>query len=164
MALKADRIETQTDVSFFMDNATASTIERGGIASISGGGSGVSMDDAAAKVVYATTASGSKPVGVLLNDVVNLDLTRQHINYHKDEVQGGSKVTLLQVGQITTDKIATDVTPAAGDVAYLGGTGLFTSTPTDDADTADENNMYQVGRFLSSEDANGFCKIAINIA
>ena len=160
MALKADRIETQTDVSFFMDEVQT----RGGIASISTGGSGVAMDDGNAKVSYVATASGAKPVGVLLNDVVNLDLTRQHINYHQDEVQKGSKVTLLQIGQITTDSIVTEYTPAAGDIAYVGGTGLFSSNPTDDADTADENNMYQVGRFLSSKDANGFCKIAINIA
>ena len=160
MALKADRIETQTAVSFFMDEVQT----RGGIASISSGGSGIAMDDGNAKVAYATVASCAKPVGVLLNDVVNLDLTRQHINYHQDEVQKGSKVTLLQVGQITTSNISVDSTPAAGDVAYIAGTGNFTATPTDDADTADENNMYQVGRFLSSKDANGFCKIAINIA
>ena len=80
MALKADRIETQTDVSFFMDE----TATRGRICTISSGGSGVAMDDANAKVTARNAAaSGSKPVGVLLNDVVNLDLTRQHINFIK---------------------------------------------------------------------------------
>ena len=88
MALKPDRIETQTDVSFFMNNATSSTIVRGGVASVSTGGPGVAMDDSGAVVSYATATSGCKPVGVLLNDVVNIDLTRQHINWHKDEVQG----------------------------------------------------------------------------
>jgi hypothetical protein len=61
-------------------------------------------------------ASGAKPVGVLLNDVVNLDLTRQHINWHKDEVQQGGKVTLLQVGQVTTDSVTGAI--AAGEPAY----------------------------------------------
>lgn len=156
MALKPDRIELQTDVSFFM-NATAT---RGGVASVTvSGGSGAAMDDGDALVSYATTASGAKPVGVLLNDVVNLDLTRQHINWHKDEVQQGGKVTLLQVGQITTNMV--DGTPGAGDVAYLAGTGYISATaPTDDNS---ELKQHQVGRFLSSKDADGYAKVAINL-
>jgi hypothetical protein len=161
MALKPERIETQTDVSFFMNNATSSTIERGGVASLTaGGGSGVAMDDSSAVVVYATAASGTEPVGVLLNDVVNIDLTRQHINWHKDEVQGGGKVALLQVGQVTTDKVTGTV--VAGQSAYLGASGLFTATAPSDNDTENEN--YRVGRFLSSRDLDGFCKVAVNIA
>ena len=161
MALKPDRIETQTDVSFFMNNATSSTIERGGIASLTaGGGSGVAMDDSSAVVVYATASSGTEPVGVLLNDVVNIDLTRQHINWHKDEVQGGGKVTLLQVGQVTTDKVTGTV--AAGDSAYVGASGLFSASAPADGTTEDEN--YRVGRFLSSRDSDGYVKVAVNIA
>lgn len=166
MALKPDRIETVTDVSFFMNNATSSTIERGGIVSIpdAGGGSGVAMDDGSALVEYASAASGSRPVGVLLNDVVNIDLTRQHINWHKDEVQGGGKVTLLQVGQVTTDKVTG--TPAAGDPAYVGANGVFSSTvPDDDVSEADHTLVkYRVGRFLSTKDADGYIKVAVNIA
>lgn len=156
MALKPDRIELQTDVSFFM----TSTATRGGVASVVTGGSGVSMDDGAAVVGYATAASGAKPVGVLLNDVVNLDLTRQHINWHKDEVQVGGKVTLLQVGQITTNMVTG--APSAGSVAYVGASGNFSASAPSDDDT--ENNAYQVGKFLSSLDADGYAKIAVNIA
>ena len=156
MALKADRIETQTDVSFFMDEVQT----RGGIASISSGGSGIAMDDGNAKVAYATVASGAKPVGVLLNDVVNLDLTRQHINYHQDEVQKGSKVTLLQIGQITTNNISG--TPTAGDPAYLGVSGVF--SPAAVTDSNQENSYYSVGRFLSGKDQSGYAKVAVNIA
>jgi hypothetical protein len=156
MALKPDRIETQTDVSFFMN----STATRGGVASVSTGGSGVAMDDASAVVAYVAAASGSKPVGVLLNDVVNLDLTRQHINWHRDEVQQGGKVTLLQVGQVTTDWVTGD--PAAGDSAYVGASGYFSSTAPTDDDTENEN--YRVGRFLSSKDSDGYVKVAVNIA
>jgi hypothetical protein len=160
MALKPDRIETQTDVSFFMNNATSSTIVRGGVASVSTGGTGAAMDDASAVVAYATATSGAKPVGVLLNDVVNIDLTRQHINWHKDEVQGGGKVTLLQVGQVTTDKVTGTV--AAGDSAYVGASGLFSASAPADGTTEDEN--YRVGRFLSSRDSDGYVKVAVNIA
>ena len=151
MALKPDRIELQTDVSFFVTG----TPKRGGIASISSGGSGVSMDDSAAVVSYAAVASGSKPVGLLLNDVVDLDLTRQHINWHKDEVQTGGKVTLLQVGQVTTNMV--DGSPSAGDVAYVAASGYI-------GNDADGGNNAAVGRFLSGKDADGYAKVAVNIA
>ena len=157
MALKPDRIETVTDVSFFSSSAIAT---RGGVVSVTGGGSGVSMDNAAAVVAYASVASGNKPVGVLLNDVVSLDLTRQHINYHKDEVQKGGKVTLLQVGQVTTNTVTGS--PAAGAPAYVGANGEFSATPPTDGVT--ENEHYRVGRFLSNKDSDGYIKVAVNIA
>jgi hypothetical protein len=111
------------------------------------------MDDSAAVVSYAATASGKVPMGVLLNDVVDIDLTRQHINYHKDEVSVGSKVALLRAGQVTTNSI--DGTPSAGDKAYVGVSGLITDTAAAGA--------YQVGTFLSSKDADNYAKVSINI-
>ena len=116
MALKPDRIESLTDISFFMNT----TAERGGVVSVVTGGSGVSMDDASAVVGYVAGASSALPMGVLLNDVVNLDLTRQHINWHKDEVQVGGKVTVLRQGQVTTDYLVAGSAPAAGSGAYVG--------------------------------------------
>lgn len=156
MALKPDRIELQTDVSFFMNTVAT----RGGVASVVTGGSGVAMDSSTAVVGYAAVASGCKPVGVLLNDVVNLDLTRQHINWHKDEVQVGGKVSLLQVGQITTNLVTG--TPAAGAPAYVGANGNISATAPTDAGTEDE--AYRIGRFLSAKDADGYAKVAVNIA
>ena len=137
-----------------------STATRGGIASISTGGSGVAMDDASAVVAYSTAGSGAKPVGVLLNDVVNLDLTRQHINWHKDEVQQGGKVTLLQVGQVTTDSVTGAI--AAGEPAFVGASGLFTATAPTDVDS--ELAQARVGTFLSSRDSDGYVKVAVNFA
>lgn len=150
MALKPDRIELLTDVSFFMNT----TAERGGVVSVSTGGVGASMDDSDAVVSYAANPSGAKPVGILLNDVVNLDLTRQHINWHKDEVQVGSKVTLLRQGQVTTDQVDSGLTILGGTPAYLGPSGLLTTSSTDSV---------QVGRFLSDYDADGYVKVDINI-
>jgi hypothetical protein len=148
MALKPDRIELLTDVSFFMNT----TAERGGVASVVTGGSGISMDDAAAVVSYAAVVSGAKPVGVLLNDVVNLDLTRQHINWHKDEVQVGGKVVLLRQGQVTTNKVTG--TPAAGVDAYVGASGLIGTSST---------NAVKIGQFLSATDADGYAKVSVNL-
>jgi hypothetical protein len=152
MALKSDRIELLTDVSFFM----TTTAERGGVVSAgSTSGSGVSMDDANAVVEYKAAVSGAKPVGVLLNDVVNLDLTRQHINWHKDEVQVGGKVTVLRQGQVTTNMLVSGITPTVGSAAYVGANGLIGTSST---------NAVQIGSFLSSKDADGYAKVSVNIA
>ena len=150
MALKPDRVELLTDVSFFM-NTTAT---RGGVVSAVTAGSGVSMDDSSAVVAYAATVSGSKPLGILLNDVVDLDLTRQHINWYKDEVQKGGKVTLLRQGQVTTDMIVSAATPSAGDDAYVGVSGLIGTSST---------NSVKIGQFLSAKDADGYAKVSVNL-
>jgi hypothetical protein len=150
MALKTDRIEALSDISFFMNTVA----ERGGVVSVVTAGSGVSMDDANAVVAYAATVSGSKPLGVLLNDVVNYDLTRQHINWHKDEVQVGGKVTLLRQGQVTTNMLVNGTTPSAGVDAYVGVSGLIGTSST---------NSVKIGQFLSSKDADGYVKLSVNI-
>lgn len=148
MALKPNRIELLTDVSFFMNT----TGVRGGVVSAVTTGSGVAMDDASAVVAYAAAASGALPMGVLLNDVVNYDLTRQHINWHKDEVQVGGKVSLLRVGEVTTNMVAG--TPSAGSGAYVGANGLISTVST---------NAVQIGSFLSKVDADGYAKVSVNI-
>jgi len=150
MALKPDRIEAYTDISFFMNEVG----ERGGVVVHSTAGVGVSMDDGDAVVAYAASPSGKSPAGLLLNDVVDLDLTRQHINWHKDEVQVGSKVTLLRQGQVTTNVVVTGLDISAGDVAYFGAEGVLTT---------DSTNSVQVGRFLSDYDADNYVKVDINI-
>jgi hypothetical protein len=153
MALKSDRVEAYTDISFFCNDTTA---ERGGIVVFATGvaGSGAAMDDSNAVVTYAATASGRVPAGLLLNDVVNLDLTRQHINWHKDEVQTGSKVTLLRQGQVVTDSIVSGVTVGPGSGAYVGANGDLTTVST---------NSVKVGTFLSAKDADGYAKVDINL-
>lgn len=152
MALKPDRIELLTDVSFFMNT----TAERGGVVSVvtATSGVGISMDDGNAVVAYAATVSGSKPVGVLLNDVVNLDLTRQHINWHKDETQVGGKVTLLRQGQVTTNMLVSDAVPSAGADAYVGVSGLIGTSST---------NAVKIGQFLSAKDTDGYAKVSVNL-
>lgn len=157
MALKSDRVEAYTDISFFCNDASA---ERGVIAVHSTGGSGVAMDDSLA-VVTATIASpsGKIPAGLLLNDVVSLDLTRQHINWHRDEVQTGSKVTLLRQGQVTTNMVVSGVAPTVGQDAYFGVNGKLTNVSTAGA----TSSGVKVGRFLSVLDADGYIKVDINI-
>src|SRR5210317_252829 len=149
MALKGDRNELDTEVTYFM-NETAS---RGVIASVSTQGSGAAMDSSSAVATVAADPSGKAPLGVLLNDVVNIDQTRQHLNWHKDEVQQGGKVTILTKGFVVTDKVSG--TPSAGDVAYLAANCLISGTQATGAPA--------VGRFLSTKDADGYAKVSVNL-
>jgi len=149
MALKGDRHELETDISFFMNE----TATRGVVVSLSTGGSGAAMDSSVALATVAADASGAEPLGVLLNDMVDIDLTRQHLNWHKDEVQKGGKITILRKGFVVTDQISG--TPAAGDVAFLADAGAI-------ADSKD-GTAVAIGQFLSSKDADGYAKVSINI-
>jgi len=163
MALKSDRFEFQTDVSFFMNEVA----ERGGVAvhatgivGASTSPSGASMDSSLNVVTYAANPSGLVPVGILLNDMVNLDLTRQHINWHKNEIQKGGKVTILRKGYVVTNKIHATGTPIAGNYAYLADSGLIsTSTRA----LALDSGAQPIGRFLSAKDGDGYAKVEINL-
>ena len=158
MALKADRHELDVDISFFMNEAA----EKGQIVCISTIGSGAAMDQAQALVALKDAhATTSIPVGVLLNDVVDLDLTRQHINFHKDEVQKGGKVSILKKGYVVTDQLAVTAPLVAGELAYMddaGATGKFA-----DATNAADGVRNVVGRFMSNVDEDGYAKIEINL-
>ena len=149
MSLKGDRNELDTDISFFMNE----TATRGLVVSVSTAGSGAAMDNGVALATVKANPSGAYPLGILLNDMVNLDLTRQHLNQHKDEVQKGGKITILRRGFVVTDAISG--TPSGGQDAYLAGTGLISATQAAGA--------LKIGQFLSSKDADGFAKVAVNL-
>jgi len=157
MALKGDRYELETTIDFFMSDTTA---ERGGVASLSTAGSGAALDQSAALVTYAADQSGVRPIGVLLNDVVNIDQTRQHINFHKNEVQTGGKVTLLKKGWIVTNRIDPGDTITAGQQAYVGPSGYITNSSVGGQDTA---GAARIGQFDSIVDEDGYAKISVNI-
>lgn len=149
MALLKGRREDVIEGSFFM-NATAAA---GLCVSFSTGGSGEALDDAAALAAAVTNPSGAVPLGILLYDVVNLDLTKQHINYLKPEVQVGNKVPILRRGWICTDRIVGN--PVAGNTCYLNGTGMVSASQAGGAPA--------IGTFLSSKDADGFAKVEVNL-
>jgi hypothetical protein len=158
MALKTDRSTLQTDISFFMNEAAT----RGGVVALSTGGSGASMDNGAALVTYAALPSGKVPIGLLVNDMVNIDLTRQHLNQHKDEVQKGGKVTLLTKGWVVTSNLeGTD--PNAGDAAFLAHSGNLSTTDLSADDTDADGSTRVVGRFVSDVDEDGYAKVFIDL-
>ena len=155
MALKGDRNVLETDISFFLNE----TAEKGQVLFHNTAGSGAAMDQAGALVKYtASAADTAVPVGILLNDVVNLDLTRQHINWHKDEVQKGGMVSVLKKGWVVTNLIAG--TPAAGLGAFVDdGTAGYIATAAEVAD----GKYIQIGRFMSTKDEDGYAKVEVNL-
>lgn len=153
MALKNFRNITDDEITFYMDEVA----EAGGVVVMSTVGSGEASDQAEALVTYRSNASGYLPVGILMQDMVNKDLTQTHINYYKREVQKGGKVCLVTRGTVVTDMIYPGATPAVGKKAYLGPSGLLTVTNT---------NTFQtpvVGEFRSSKDADGYAKVMISL-
>ena len=154
MALKADRYEESTDISFFYNEGTAT---RGGAVVLDAAvASGAAMDQGGNKVKYATTGV---PVGILLNDVVNKDLTRTHLNQYKDEVQKGGKVTVLTRGWVVTNMIETSIDPAAGDIAYVSASEAGDLTNV----APGSSGSLAVGRWMSQKDADGYAKLYVNL-
>lgn len=153
MALKPERYFVADDISFFMDEEAT----RGGFVVISTGGSGAAMDQGVALATYSSSPSGKTVLGCLMQDVVNKNLSQTHLNFHKDEVNKGSKVQIWTAGTVVTDKVYPGLTPAAGGVAYLGPSGLVQTTAVNSA------NNPTVGTFLSSKDADGYVKIRFNL-
>lgn len=160
MALKGDRYVIYADPTFTMNEVAT----RGGIASLATAGSGAALDQSQALVTYAgsatsplATQSGATPIGLLLNDMVNYDLTRQHINWQKDEVQKGGKVSLMRIGWAVTNMIQPGVVVAASQTAYLGQSGLMTNVAVNPV------NNPVVGRFDSNADELGYCKVSLDL-
>lgn len=151
--LKADRYEGDTSIAYFMNEVG----QRGGVVSFSTVGSGAAMDQSLALATYAANPSGFNPIGILLNDMVQLDLTRQHPNWHKDEVQKGGKVTILTKGWVVTDQIASGLTIGKGDEAYVSNGGRITNVNGGSVATP------KIGRFESTLDQDGFAKVAVNL-
>lgn len=151
MALKPDRQVESVDISFFMG---ATGVKGQGLC-YSTAGSGAAMDQATALAQIAANPSGLVPLGVMLNDVVNYDLTKQHLNQHRDEVQIGSKVCILRRGWVVTDQITPAVTVTGGSGAYLDANGLFTGLVT--------SGTPKVGQWLSSKDPDGFAKLYVTL-
>ena len=154
MALKSDRYEFQTDISYFYNAGTAT---RGGVVVLDTAGSGAAMDQGVNLVKYAAATSLTAPVGILLNDVVNKDLTRTHLNQYKDEVQKGGKVTVLRKGYVVTNNITGNAIAGSGAYAcHVNAGNLRVDSPA-------LSGLLLVGRFLSNKDADGYAKVEVNL-
>ena len=161
MALKTDRTHIDSQIDFFMNE----TAERGKVAVFSTAGSGSAMDQAKqlATVTY-SSISGVKPLGVLMCDMVDIDLTRQHENWHKEEVVKGGKVTVWSKCTVVTDQIYPGHTPTVGQTAYLAPSGYIGNALVQtDSDVEFTRFNATIGRFLSTKDEDGYAKVSVNL-
>jgi len=156
MALKGDRYTAVTEISFFMDQVA----EKGGIAVMKTAGSGAALDQQAAEVEYAASPSGKYPVGLLLDNMVDKNLTRTHLNFQNTEQQKGSKVGLGRDAWYVTNMLeGTGIVPTGGEIAYLGMSGLLTTAATGPGGYSNP----QVGRFESSRDEDGYVRVYVKL-
>ena len=151
MGLKADRNILEYDISNMMNEVAT----RGVIVCLASGASGIALGDRDQVATVLGYASGGIPLGVLLDDVVNIDTTKFHVNQHKAEIQKGGKVTVGRKGWVITNAILG--TPAVGNTAYLEASGKISATTQGTAQTP------TLGRFLTKKDSDGYCKVEINL-
>jgi hypothetical protein len=153
MALKGDRKIIETDITMTCE----SVAERGVTLVHKTSGSGIALGESAGQADL-LSPSGKIVAGMLLNDVVNIDTTRYHTNFHKDETLIGARCTLLRKGRLTTNKISG--TPAVGDTAYLTTSGNLTPTVSATGGVA---ATPKVGQFRSIKDERGYVTVDINL-
>lgn len=163
MALLADRNELiDVDISHFMNE----TAEPGVLVvyDTSSSGVGAAMDDSGAvvKLPDVVSGSGEGPAGILLDNVVNIDQTRQHLNQHKREVQIGGKVTVLRKGTVVTNMIESGYHPVPGAAAFFTTNGLLNGTSVV-TDSNPDVAATQIGRWGGSKNSDGYAKLHVNI-
>lgn len=161
MALKPDREYNEiTDITNFWYEDQATAVEKGGMASVVTQGTGVAMGqnitDEPNIVDYdPSVGSTTVPKGILLQNVALSMGTRDFPNYENQEIRPGDKCTLVRHGWVVTDMIVAGQTPAIGGIAYLGNSGLLA--------TGAVSSSRAVGRFETQKDANGFCRVFIDL-
>jgi len=150
MALKADRQIDAVEIGYFINEVA----EKGLIVVPLTAGSGIALDSAMNVATVAASASGNYPLGMLMNDFVSIDVTKQYLNYHKDQSILGSKATIMTKGWAVTNKVTG--TPAGNQTAVLTASGYVT-TGTVSATTP------AVGRFRSKVNADGFVRLYVDL-
>lgn len=150
-----------TTIAYFATGVMA----RGGVCSAtssttnSSGVQGASLDFYGRQAGYTNSPSGCKPLGLLVVDTVDIDVSRQQLNQYKSETLIGSKVTLYKSGEFQTNMIGP--AQASGIAmptdAYLGPSGLLYST------NYAASGWNKVGRFLTNIDADSYATVDINI-
>lgn len=152
MALKPDRYHVESEIGYYCNDV----VNRGVILGFGSSGSGAALDQTAAIAsLPGANVSGVKPLGMLMNDMVNVDLTKFHQNWYKDQMPVGGKCTLWKKGWVVTDQVFPGATPVAGDPAFLAASGTIHNVVT--------NLGAKVGTFLSAKDEKGFAKVELNL-
>ena len=140
MALKGDREVLLTSIRYKIE--AAKDAERGIILA-------ADSTDGVAKI---PTTVADLPVGLLLDDVENLDFTVRPQILSRNVVPRGSEVSLLVKGVVLTNKIQAASVPAQGGTAYLEIGGLVATS-----------GSVVVGKFDSAKDADGYATLRVDL-
>ena len=156
MALKPDRNILETDISLVCNDVHS----KGAVLVYGTAASGVGIETPGVASLV-SNPSGYKVAGLSLANFVDIDQTRYHRNFHKDEQVIGEKAPLLRKGYVVTDMIvASPGTINAGANAYLSTDGKLTATVSA---TCGEVATPKVGTFASKKDENGYAKVYIEL-
>lgn len=156
MALKGDRHELMVDLSSICNDVCVKGDALFWTNGLSPSGS--ALDDANNIVTLLTSSpSGRKIAGISLVNTVNIDTTRQHVNFHKDEVVIGSHVTILRQGWVVTDRIVASAAPVAGDKVYASYSGLLSNT------VLGGGNVGPIGEWMHTKRSEGVARSTIHL-
>lgn len=146
MALGPNRQVFQTTIDYAVNAAAA----RGGI---------LSYSSTAGQAEYNAAGSGALALGILLDDVEDLNFDRHPEYLQRNVVDIGSVVGIAIRGIFDTDQVVSGQTPAQGNPAYLHPDGEVGTTQLDDGIAA----APRVGTFMSALDANGFVRLLVDL-
>ena len=151
MALAPRRQQVWTEVHFALNEVA----ERGKIVCIDAG----TTADGEVTGLATPTGLNVYPVGILLDDVESMNYDRHGEFLQRMVVDVGSVVGIAAKGDFETDQITG--TPTAGAPAYLGASGLISTTQLLDAVTG--KNAPLIGYFRTTTNANGFALVHIDL-
>lgn len=154
MAIRPDRVIEMTDCLHVLNDVSS----KGVVLCFKTAGSGVALGDSHGIVQLAASPSGLVPAGLLLQDFVNIDETRFHINWNKEEQNIGDYCDMATKGWVVTNQYTGS--PVEGNKAYLTANGQVTPTVSATGGTA---ATPLVGRFMGSPDELGFVKLGFNL-
>jgi len=147
MALGPNRQVFQTTIDYAVNAAAV----RGGI---------LSYSTTAGEAEYDVDGSGALPIGILLDDVEDLNFDRHPEYLQRNVVDIGSVVGIANEGVFDTDAVVAGNTPAQGNPAYLHPGGEVSTVQLDDGLGSVSP---RVGTFRSSLDANGFVRLLVDL-
>jgi hypothetical protein len=157
MALKPGRTNsTNTEIRFV--SSTSTTAEAGQILTYSTAGSGQLTLGTRPILVKSTNPSGQKPAGMVMHDIISLDETVTHRNWHKYVQKQGEAVEIAKKESYTTNSYVG--VPTAGATAYLGSSGLLCVTPSVTGGLV-ANPI--VGEFEGVADEDGYVSVRIEL-
>lgn len=146
MALGPNRQVFQTSIRYAVNEAA----ERGGV---------LSASTTTGEATYLTSPTGAAvyPIGILLDDVEDLNFDRHPEYLQREVVDIGSVVGIVNKGELQTNLIVG--TPTQGVPAYLHPEGYIGPAQLTDG----LNPAPLIGKFRTGLDANGYATVLVDL-